>query len=245
MQGYLHIFQITLHMVQYTSQYQAQITEFSNLYQLNLSSNNRWIQLGFLLPWDGLVGVYSKRFNMDHGAPGINPRVIIGALVIKHKLKLSDEETIQGISENPYMQFFLGLDTYRLGPLFSPTLFVEIRKKLGKETFDEFNNIIIQVSCPEKVSSKPVNKGKLKLDATVSGQYIRCPNDLGLLNEAREKTEKMVDGLYVMVGQRMVKPRTYRKVAHQRYVLMAKKKNKPTKRGSIPTQLCWTELGIY
>jgi hypothetical protein len=171
-----------------------------------------------------------KRFDKFLGAPGVNPRMIIGSLIIKHKLKLSDEETISTISENPYMQFFLGLDNYTPDPLFSPTLFVEIRKKLGKKVFDEFTTIIISVSSPDNKQPQGVkNKGKLKLDATVSDQYIRYPNDLGILNEAREKTETIIDKLFAQgYATEPVKPRTYRKLAHQRYVLLAKKKNKAT-----------------
>ena len=43
------------------------------------------------------------------GADGINPRVVIGSLIIKHMCDLSDRETVQQIQENMYMQYFLGL----------------------------------------------------------------------------------------------------------------------------------------
>jgi IS5 family transposase len=109
MQAYLVYLIISLHMIQYTSQYQTKIDDFSSLHQLKLNPNNRWIQLSFILPWDNLVKIYSKKFNQSSGAKAISPRIIIGALIIKHKLNLSDEETLQTISENPYMQFFLGL----------------------------------------------------------------------------------------------------------------------------------------
>src|SRR5699024_8096141 len=79
-------------------------------------------------------------------AGATNHRWVIGAFIIKHKLRLSDEETLLSISENPYMQFFLGLDTYRPKPLFSSTLFVELRKKLGEETFAEFSQTLITLS---------------------------------------------------------------------------------------------------
>ncbi|MBU1680918.1 MAG: transposase [Bacteroidetes bacterium] len=69
--------------------------------------SNRWIQLGFHLPWDTLVKIYQSKFSKKHGSPATNPRWIIGSLIIKHILNLSDEETLQIISENPYMQFFL------------------------------------------------------------------------------------------------------------------------------------------
>src|SRR5699024_3519515 len=131
--------QITLHlahpMIAYTSQYQTQFEEFSPKLrgQLQLDPNNRWIQLGALLPWDRMVEIYRRRFSPDMGARATDPRQVIGTFIIKHKLGLSDEETLLSIAENPYMQFFLGLTTFQPRPLFSPTLFVELRKRLGEQ----------------------------------------------------------------------------------------------------------------
>jgi hypothetical protein len=41
--------------------------------------------------------------NSNTGADGINPRVAIDALIIKHMCDLSDRETVQQIQENMYM----------------------------------------------------------------------------------------------------------------------------------------------
>ena len=232
----------TLHMVQYTSQYQLKFEEFGNLYQMNLNADNRWVKMGFHLPWDQLERIFSKKFS-NYGTIAINPRIVIGSLIIKHKLNLSDEETVMTIEENPYMQFFLGLDEFSTKPLFSPSLFVEWRKKLGNETFNEFTKAIMRVCLPQKMDGgtkkkdKVVdNKGKLKLDATVADQYIAFPNDLGLLNKARQKTEQMIDELYEYVRDQMpVKPRSYRKVARNKYLAEAKKRqvNVKTLRSAI------------
>ena len=214
-------------MINYTSQYQAQFEDFSNLCQLELDPNNRWIQLGALLPWDRMVEVYAKRFSLNMGAGAVNPRWVIGAFIIKHKLRLCDEETLLSISENPYMQFFLGLETYRPKQLFSPTLFVELRKRLGEQTFDEFSRTLITLSEDVVPASggKDTPKGKLKIDATVADQYIRYPTDLSLVNEARVKTEVIIDLLWELLKDQLpVKPRTYRKVAHKRYLSQSKKK---------------------
>ena len=223
-------------MIQYTSQHQTYLPDCGDLYELALDPTNRWIQLADLLPWDRMVGLYAQRMNRTQGAPAINPRWIIGAMIIKHKLKLGDEQTLQLISENPYMQRFLGLRHYHPQPLFSPSLLVAVRKRIGKALFDEFLGLLVH---PHKVatnaqadqapeldkSAKRSNKGHLKLDATVADQYIRYPNDLGLLNEAREKTEKLIDLLFEQgLWHGPAKPRTYRKLAHKRYVAMAKKK---------------------
>jgi len=234
-------------MIKYISQHQTKIEEFANLYQMKLNPNNRWIQLGQHLPWDKLVQIYSKHFSKI-GSLSVDPRIVIGSLIIKHKMNLSDEDTVQIIEENPYMQYFLGLDEFTPQPLFSPSLFVEWRKKLGNITFNAFTDVLVRICFPEKIAksiteppvssqeNSTVNKGKLKLDATVADQYITYPNDLGLLNEAREKTEAMIDQLFDLLRYEMPqKPRTYRKVARKKYLAESKKrqKNKKTLRPAI------------
>lgn len=52
--------------------------------------------------WDKIEKIYNAKLNNRHGGAGNKPaRIIIGALLINHKMGLSDEETIQAICENP------------------------------------------------------------------------------------------------------------------------------------------------
>jgi len=88
------------------------------------------------IPWDELATGYHKKMNADRGRPGKNGRLVIGAVIIKHKLNLSDEETVLQIQENPYLQYFVGLSRYQEEPAFAPSLFVEIRRRMGSEVFD-------------------------------------------------------------------------------------------------------------
>jgi hypothetical protein len=46
---------------------------------------------------------------------------------------------------------------------------------------------------------------------------------LDLLNQAREKAERILDEQYGQGGQIGKKPRTYRKIARKEYLLVAKK----------------------
>jgi len=217
-------------MVNYSSQYQLKFDQFSSLYHLKLNPDNRWIQMASILPWDMMVIQWTKRYSDSIGAAGINPRVLIGTLIIKHKLKLTDEETLLIIMENPYMQFFLGLDEFNPKSVFSPSLFVDIRKKVGAETFDSFSDMIIRMSHIGSNEKNKTHQGELIIDATVADQQIRYPNDLGLLNEGREKTELIIDMLFDILREEIeVKPRTYRREAHKVYLSQAKKKKKTKK----------------
>jgi len=229
-------------MIQYDSQFQLKINSFGDLYAMKLNKNNRWVQLGNSLPWDELIKIFSKYFS-NRGRNSINPRIVIGALIIKHKMKFSDDETVRSIAENPYMQVFLGLDVFSAEPLFAASLFVEWRKKLGNQTFNDFSDVLIKICHGDKMtdsSEDTKNRGRIKLDATVADQNITFPNDLGLLNKSREKTEFIIDILFDNLRDEMdVKPRTYRKLARNKYLVESKKRqaNKKTLRSAIRYQL--------
>ena len=69
----------------------------------------------------------------------------------------------------------------------------------------------------------PRNHGKLILDATVAEQAIRYPTDLGLLNEARELSERIIDELHAKSNRaQKKKPRTYREIARKAYLSLVK-----------------------
>jgi hypothetical protein len=45
----------------------------------------------------------------DKAPPAKSGRIACGALLIKEQLGITDEETVEQIMENPYLQYFLGL----------------------------------------------------------------------------------------------------------------------------------------
>lgn len=145
-------------MIRYQSQHQLPIEEFQTPFELKLSRENRWIKLSLALPWDALVNIYCRALSKKHGRPAINPRIVIGALIIKHKEDLSDERTIEAIQENIYQQYFLGLSQYQHEAVFDPSLFVTIRKRIGVEAFDAMVQELMHVANnPSQVSRSEKN----------------------------------------------------------------------------------------
>jgi len=70
-----------------------------------------------------------------------------------------------------------------------------------------------------------VLKGRVLFDATACPQDIAYPTDLGLLSEAREKSEEIIDEIFCP-ALHLKKPRTYRRVARKEFLKIAQKKNK-------------------
>lgn len=220
-------------MIQYIPENQLSIEAFKTPFEVTLSSDNRWVKLSEMVNWDVFSQQYIKMMNQGVGRPGISPRMVLGALIIKHKQQLDDRGTIEAIQENPYMQYFLGLKGFSTKPVFDPSLFVEIRKRIGKDLFDVLNKELIQSISKkedekhhEKDNKTPKNKGKMQADATVADQYIKYPTDSGLLNLARKESEKMIDELYALKKKEGVKPKTYRRDLDKAFLNYSKKKRK-------------------
>ncbi len=89
------------------------------------------------------------------------------------------------------------------------------------------------------------NKGHLIVDATVAPSDIKYPTDLDLLNDAREKSEQLIDLLYVPEKGK-VKPRTYRQKARKDYLTASKqrKKRKKTIRQALRKQLGYVRRNL-
>ncbi len=230
-----------------------------------LVADNRWVIKSKLIPWDEIEGDYSDLFPSNTGTVAKPARVAFGALVIKETLGLTDEETVEQIRENPYLQYFLGYKEYTNEKPFDPSLMVRFRKRFNAEKLNAINEDICEqdkkdddeppatggrsdqeVSGEEASNDPPANKGKLIMDATCVPADIRYPTDHSLLNEAREKTEAMIDILYEPLRGRIDKPRTYRKIARNDYLATAKmrKPRKKQLRSALRKQLGYVRRNL-
>ncbi len=160
----------------YISANQPTLVGFESPFSNHLSPCNRWVVLSHKIPWDALVNVYQKQMNnSDTGADGINPRVVIGSLIIKHMCDLSDRETVQQIQENMYMQYFIGYSSFSNEEPFDPSLFVEFRKRLGAEQINAINEKILHMSTQK---NEPAGGGKDKppTQAAIATEDTLMPN---------------------------------------------------------------------
>jgi len=225
-------------MIQYISEKQLSIEEFETPFEGSLLPGNRWVKLSKVVPWGSFATIYMSVMNSEIGRPGLSPRMVLGALIIKHLEKLDDRSVISNIQENIYMQYFVGLKGFCPNPIFDASLFVELRKRIGASTFDKLNSDLIKSiskSKDEKQHSKkdkddysglPPNKGNLQMDATVADQYITYPTDAKVLNSSRKHCEKIIDKLYALNGKKGIKPRTYRRKIDTIFLDYSKKKSK-------------------
>ncbi|MBA3756997.1 MAG: IS5/IS1182 family transposase, partial [Nitrosomonas sp.] len=77
-------------MIRYTRQNQPALPGFATPAETVLDSAHRWVSLGNCIPWDDLAQSYHKTLSATQGRPCKDARIVIGVIIIKHKLSLSD-----------------------------------------------------------------------------------------------------------------------------------------------------------
>lgn len=203
---------------------------FDMVFGGTLNKENRWVLLADLIPWDAVEEKYAKLFVTNNGRPALPVRVALGALIIKQKSKLPDEELVEYIRESPYLQYFLGYEGYKDELPFDPSMMVHFRKRLSGNILKEVNALIIEKNkkteeqhddnhtengSGKEGTKEQQNKGTLIVDATCAPEDMRFPHDVTLLDEARQKTEHIIDVLHEQLQDGSEKPRNYRKIARK------------------------------
>ena len=222
---------------------QMTVEDFAPLLGGKLDAENRWVKMSRIVPWDLVEEIYAQTFKdtRSDGRPPISSRVAFGALYIKEFENLSQRDTLQHITENVYMQYFVGLTEFNPKPLFESAMLSQFAMRFGKEGIERINEEIYrrmqaQVDTPEDPPDNEdggsgedgKNKGTLILDATAAPADIRYPTDLSLLNECREGTEKMIDDVWDQTERKGHKTAYSRKKARKGYLKIAKQR-KPRK----------------
>lgn len=121
---------------------QLYLEEFVLPFEGKLRADNRWVKLAKIIPWDTIEDRYAKLFKGNRGQVAKPVRMALGALLIQEKCRYSDRETVEQITENPYLQYFIGLREYQDQPPFDPSLMVHFRKRFNAETLKAFNEEI-------------------------------------------------------------------------------------------------------
>jgi len=110
-----------------------------------LDKTNRWVWLGDHLPWEEYEKQYGKTLNNQAVGAGAKPaRMVIGAMIIKHSTHLSDVDTVEMIRENPYMQYLCGLEEFTDQPIFDPSLFVDLRKRISEDDINKMTESLLK-----------------------------------------------------------------------------------------------------
>ena len=238
-------------MYKFDRYHQYSLSDFNQPLGMEMNPENRWVKKAAMIPWDEIEDRYAELFPSEVGMPAKPLQTALGSLLIQKEYGYSDRELVEQIKENPYYQYFIGLPGYEYKAPFVPSLLVEFRKRLDEDVLAEINEMIAAYNSSDDSSDDNSNgsgnsadntntenddqsafdhenEGTLILDATCAPQNIAFPQDINLLNEAREKLESIID--QICAEYHFKKPRMYRKNARKAYLALAKCRKRTSKR---------------
>ena len=220
---------------------QHSFLDFNQPMGLHMNPHNRWIKMADRIPWNEFENKYAGLFPSDTGNVAKPLRMALGALIIQTKFQYPDRELVEQLTENPYLQYFIGLPGYQEEAPFDASTLVLFRKRISAEMLMEVNEYLLAHkdddnntppssgnSNDDGSSKENTNKGTLTLDATCAPANIRYPQDISLLNEAREKLEAIIYRFCKSYGLQL--PRRYKRRARKDYLAFAKSKKHSAKK---------------
>jgi len=214
---------------------QMRIIDYTLSDVFTLDTSNRWVKKAKLVPWEMAEERYARMFHKN-GRKAKDVRKALGALLIQQDLKCSDEDVVENIKENPYLQHFIGMDKWSNEAPFDPSLMVWFRKRLSAKVLSEINDEMSRRAAqPEEEVNEETDDdddphgGTLILDATCAPADIAYPTDANLLAEAVEKTDEMIDELHEPNVGNQPRPRTYREKSRKVFTSFSKQRN-PSKK---------------
>ena len=237
---------------------QPSFLDFNQPLGLRMNPNNRWVQLADRVPWDIFEEKYATLFPSGTGNVAKPLRLALGSLIIQNRFQYSDRELVAQLTENPYLQYFIGLPGYQAQAPFDASTLVGFRKRITIDILNEANEYMLEHKeddgpkppasggtngdVPQEEGS--TNSGTLIIDATCAPVNIRYPQDISLLNEAREKLEYIIYRMCKSYG--LTLPRRYRRNARKDYLTFVKSRKHTEKkvREAVKKQLSYVRRDI-
>jgi IS5 family transposase len=209
-----------------------------------LDKNHALYQLADRLNWDALIEGFGPYYSEGPGRPEVPIRIIVGLHYLKYLEDESDESVVEKFCENPYWQYFCGLETFQHKLPCHPTTLVKWRKRVGEKGVEKLLSHTIDTAKREALLPEKLLK-KVNVDTTVQEKSITFPTDTKLCHRMRVKLVLAAKNrginlrqTYARVGKRAcIKQARY---AHAGQMKRARKEFKKVKSylGRVTRELC-------
>lgn len=173
-------------MYKATSSHQITFHDFNQSCGMQLDMGNEWCRRTQAFDWAAAEELYARNFPSRKGHPAFPVRMALGALIIQKRMKLSDRALVKAIAENPYYQYFIGMESFSGRCPFTYSTLAGFRKRLTAGILMEINESFLATAEPTpehgggkrkgKAKQEEANAGTAILDATCSPSNIRYPH---------------------------------------------------------------------
>jgi IS5 family transposase len=158
---------------------------YDNLINI-INKKHSLVLLADKIDWKYFENEFSKYYSR-RGRPAMPIRFMVGCMILKHLYNVGDEKLVEMWVENPYMQYFCGMEKFQHEFPCDPSDFVHFRKRIGEEGMEKI--FLYSIKINEIKESK---EGQVVLsDTTVQGNNVTYPTDAKLYKKVIDKAREI------------------------------------------------------
>jgi len=195
-----------------------------------LNPNHALVQLAHSINWATFEEQFEPLYDQEIGRPGLPTRLLVGLHYLKHLYDISDETVVYEFVENPYWQYFCGLEYFSHELPCHPTSLVKWRNRVGPDGVERMLQETLAAAQRSK-ALKPKEIKRVNVDTTVQEKAIAFPTDARLYHKARRALVRgakragiCLRQSYVRLGKRALTKQS--RYAHAKQFKRARKQTK-------------------
>lgn len=173
-------------------------------------------KLAHIIDWAAFDERFGPRYDDKVGRPGISTRLMVGLNYLKYATDLSDEAVVAHFVENPYWQYFCGLEFFTHELPINPSSMTRWRKRVGVDGAEELLKQTI-ATAQRRDYLKPSDVANVNADTTVQEKAIAFPTDSRLYHKAICKLGKQAQRRGIQLRQSYKRKSKWALLQHGRY----------------------------
>lgn len=182
------------------------------------------------IDWTSLEETFGKLYVPHQGRPGLPTRLMVGLHYLKYTFNHSDESAVATFLENPYWQYFCGLEYFVHDLPLDPSSMTRWRQRLSRSDSEALLKETIQTALLMK-AMKPKEADRVNVDTTVQEKAVAYPTDARNYNKGRRLLVKIARkrGIELRQSYARVGDELLRKQARYAHARQMKRSAKATK----------------
>lgn len=236
-----------------------QTSLFGDLESMLDSKNPLLFKLSNMIDWSVFEKSFSLLFSSKKCRRPKPIRLMTGLLMLKHLRNVSDEQVVAQFSENPYYQYFCGMEYFTTSAPCASSELVHFRHRIGEAGIELILKESIRVNvalensrqkeedganCRDGRGRKPDASQTAFIDSTVQEKNVTFPTDSKILNkivclcyEVSKREETRVRQSYAREMKELKRIQRFRGKSHSAVKVMKADRRMRTIAGRLVREL--------